>query len=397
MTMTNERTPLKAWRMLALSVAAQTAGTVFLTAPAFLIPLVHSTLGIPLVTAGFIAAAPTFGAVFTLVAWGALTDRIGERLVISIGLALTALSALGAVLSPGFESLVVFLVIGGAASASTNSASGRVVVAWFPRSRRGFAMGIRQMAQPLGVTIAALTVPALASSFGVGGALALPLVLTGVVAIACGIGIENRTRAATSEGDAPAANPYRSSAFLWRIHIVSLLLVIPQFTLSTFGLVWLISDVGLLPPAAGIIVGAAQFVGALGRIGVGVWSDRLGSRVRLLRWVAIAAATSLLLVALADATSLPIAAALAFVVATTVSVADNGLAFTSVAEASGPAWSGKALGVQNTGQYIAASAVGPSLAALITVFGFPLAFAFAAIAPLAAVPIVPAADVHRED
>jgi sugar phosphate permease len=37
------------------------------------------------------------------------------------------------------------------AAASSNSASGRLVVGWFPPERRGLAMGIRQTAQPLGV------------------------------------------------------------------------------------------------------------------------------------------------------------------------------------------------------------------------------------------------------
>ena len=47
----------------------------------------------------------------------------------------------------------------------------------------------------------------------------------------------------------------------------------------------------------------------------------------------------------------------------TVSVADNGLAFTSVAERAGAFWSGRALGVQNTAQYVVATAVAPVAAA----------------------------------
>ena len=47
------------------------------------------------------------------------------------------------------------------------------------------------------------------------------------------------------------------------------------------------------------------------------------------------------------------------VVASTVTVADNGLAFTSVAERAGSYWSGRALGVQNTAQYLTAAAVAP--------------------------------------
>src|SRR6218665_3336562 len=43
---------------------------------------------------------------------------------------------------------------------------------------------------------------------------------------------------------ATAMNPYRRSRFLLRIHAVSVLLVVPQFALSIFGLVWLIADLG---------------------------------------------------------------------------------------------------------------------------------------------------------
>src|SRR5450830_1331957 len=117
--------------------------------------------------------------------------RIGEKWVISGGLALTALAALGATTAPGYVSLGLFLLLGGAASASTNSASGKVVVGWFPRDRRGLAMGIRQMAQPLGVTVAAVTVPTIAAAGGIGAALVVPLVLTAVLAVACAIGIVN--------------------------------------------------------------------------------------------------------------------------------------------------------------------------------------------------------------
>ena len=48
-----------------------------------------------------------------------------------------------------------------------------------------------------------------------------------------------------------------------------------------------------------------------------------------------------------------------------ITVADNGLAYTAVAELAGAAWSGRALGVQNTVQNIAAVATAPVLAAVI--------------------------------
>jgi MFS family permease len=146
---------------------------------------------------------------------------------------------------------------------------------------------------------------------------------------------------------------------------------------------------------AGAVIAAAQFVGAFGRILVGYLSDRVGSRVRVLRWVAVSGVVVMLALAGAGALHWAVASALVLVVASTVSVADNGLSFTSVAEASGRAWSGKALGIQNTGQFIAASAVGPGIGALIAAAGFPVAFALVALTPLAAIPLVPGRDEHR--
>lgn len=382
----------RAWTMLALGVAAQAAGTVFVSTPAFLIPLLHSEHGLSLTHAGTLAAAPTFGMVLTLVAWGALADRFGEKWVISTGLALTTIAALAATATDNYTLLGFAFLLGGMAAASTNAASGRVVVGWFPKDRRGLAMGIRQMSQPLGVTIASVTVPGIAAQAGIGSAVALSVAFNGALAIVCAVALVNPPRpVSTAQAPVSSDNPYRSNWFLWRIHIVSALLVFPQFTLSTFGLVWLISEEHWNAAAAGILIGVSQFVGALGRIVVGMWSDRVGSRVGPLRLVSASAAVVMLAMSAAGAAPWVIPA-LILLVATTVSVADNGLAFTAVAEAAGPAWQGKALGAQNTGQFIAASAVGPVIGALIGLVGYPVAFAIVAAFPAAAIPVVPKHD-----
>lgn len=384
----------RAWTMLALGVAAQAAGTLVVSAPALLIPHLVAQ-GMPLASAGFFAAAPTIGLVLTLIGWGAVTDRVGERVVIAGGLALTTVTVVAAWLSAGNPVLLgVAFLAAGMTSASTNAASGRVVVGWFPKERRGLAMGIRQMSQPLGVTLAAITVPQLAEGSGIRAALVLPFVLCAVLTVLCAIGIVDPPRparaATVSSATAAAANPYRSSGFLWRVHAVSVLLVVPQFTLSTYGLVWLVG-LGWSTPAAGLLVGASQFVGAVGRILVGAWSDRAGSRVGPLRVVAVSAAAVMGVMALVDVSHWA-AAAVFLLVATSVTVADNGLAYTSVAEAAGPSWSGRALGTQNTGQFLAASAVGPGIGALVGTLGFAASFGLVAVLPLLALPLVPRTD-----
>ncbi|QZY53563.1 MFS transporter [Leucobacter tenebrionis] len=400
------RTPIPArlWLMLAAMVVAQAATTVVTAAPAFLIPHLLENEQMTLTAAGLLAGAPNLGLVLSLVAWGAATDRFGERRVILVGLALAVVAVAASMLVHGFVPLGIALVASGAVSACTNSASGRLITGWFPAERRGFAMGIRQTCQPLGMAIAALGVPPLAAFGGISAAFALGGALCALSLVGCWIIVRDPERAPSrvARRDDPASaktvsagNPYRESSALMRIHAVSMLLVVPQFALSTFGLVWFTVGLGWSALAAGALVAASQFAGAACRILVGAWSDRAMSRLGPLRIVAIAGIAALLLAAAFGWAEWSLPAAAAYLVASCVSVADNGLAFTSVAELAGPGWAGRALGIQNTGQFVAAAAVGPAVGALIGALGTPAALAILALAPAVAVPLVPRPEAER--
>lgn len=379
------------WAMLGASTLAQGAAAVTIHGPAFLIPVLRDE-GLSLPQAGLVAAAPTIGVMLTLVAWGLLTDRRGERFVLVSGLALTAVVGLVAMAARGPVALFVALLVAGAAAASTGSASGRVVVGWFPPHRRGLAMGVRQMAQPTGVALAAVSIAVVADTYGVATALAVPVLVAAAAALVVAVVVLDPPRPALSAGER-APNPYRRDSYLARIHGVSVLLVVPQFLVWTFALVWLVSDRGWSAAAAGSLVAGAQLAGALGRIAAGQLSDVVASRLRPLRWVAVAAGATMVLLGLAAGQDAAVAVPLV-VLATVLTVADNGLAFTAVAERAGPHWSGRALGAQNTAQYLTASAVPPLAGLLVDRAGYAVAFALAGLFPLLAVGLVPVREEH---
>jgi MFS family permease len=377
------------WSMLAIALFATLFSNVFINGVAFLIPSLHTEFGLDLAGAGLISAMPKFGMVPTLIAWGYVVDRAGERFVLWVGSALTAAAALAAALSDSLAVIAVFLFLGGMAAASSNSASGRLVVGWFPPERRGLAMGIRQTAQPLGVGLGALVMPQVAHSHGTGAALLFPAAVCAVAAVVCAAAVVDPPRPVRSEAPAEdLANPYRGSQTLWRIHAVSVLLVVPQALVWTFALVWLMSERGWSPAAAGALVTSTQILGALGRIAAGRWSDRMGARLRPLRIIAAAAAAAMLLLALTDAVG-SVWSIVVLIVASVVTVTDNGLAFTAIAEIAGPFWSGRALGAQNTSQLLATGLTPPLFGALIGVAGYPVAFAVCALFPVLAIPMVP--------
>ncbi|RNL77818.1 MFS transporter [Nocardioides marmorisolisilvae] len=372
--------------MLAVSTTAQGAAAVTIHGPAFLIPALHEQRGLSLPTAALVAGASMFGVMSTLVAWGWIVDRFGERFALLAGLGATFVAGLISTQVHSTWVLGVVLFFGGAAAASTGSASGRVVVGWFPPRQRGLAMGIRQTAQPIGVGVAAITIAVIADRHGIDTALWVPTLAAAIAAVLVFIVILDPPRPERSAGTAP--NPYREDSFLTRIHGVSVLLVVPQFMVWTFALVWLIDDRGWSPGAAGTMVALAQVFGAGSRILVGAISDRVGSRTRVLRWVTVAAALTMAALGLTAGRHWSIAVAL-MLLATAVTVADNGLSFTAVAERAGPFWSGRALGVQNTAQYLTAAITGPVAGVVIDQWGHPTAFALCAVFPLLALGFVP--------
>lgn len=374
--------------MVIISLAATMSSFVFINGVAFLIPALQIERGTTLTEAGLLSSMPSFGMVFTLIGWGYLVDRIGERIVLTVGSALTAVASYGAAAAHSLMAVGAFLFVGGMVAASCNSASGRLITGWFPPHQRGLVMGVRQAAQPLGIALGAAIMPELAER-GIAAALLFPALVCTVSAAACTIGIVDpprKTRAAAT--DEELTSPYRNSTVLWRIHAASALLMVPQAVTATFMLAWLIEKHNWPVGAAGGLVTLTQLLGALARVLVGRWSDRVASRLWPLRVLAGLAGLAMFVLAINDHFDSPIVAG-AMVAAAVLAVTDNGIAATAIPERAGPFWSGRALGTQNTGQRLTAAAAVPLFGALVTATAYPVGFAVCGLAALLAMPLVP--------
>lgn len=384
------------WVILSISVLAQVAsGSAVLGVP-FVLPQIRQTFDITTAQAGILAGVPSFGLLLTLLLWGVVIDRVGERVTMTLSLLLTAgaLTVLWTVSGPWTAGAVLLLV--GAVGGPVNAASGRLVLVWFAARERGLAMGIRQSALPVGTGISALVLPTAADAWGFAGALSLPaglalLMVPFVLAMSSEPPAPSRTRGGgrARSPRAPTGSPYRRWT-IWRVHGVSMLLGVPQLTLMTYALIYLVQEQGWSPPAAGVVVASAQVPGAIGRLGLGVWSDRIGDRMLPVRWLAVASTAFLgLLTVLPGLWSW--AAVPLVLTCLALTMWHNGLTFTAVAEIAGTSWAGRALAVQNWLQAISTTLTPVLMAAVITLAGLPAVFgvsAFFSAAAIAAVPVV---------
>lgn len=175
----NEQRIPRSWLMLALGTSGQAASTTALYGLAYLVPAFQRELGLSLAGAGLLVSCPIFGILLGLIGWGVVADRYGERLALSAGLLIAAAVTAVAATVHGRWTLGALLILVGAAGSSVNSASGRLVIGWFPPDRRGIAMGVRQASQPLGTAVAAAALPPLAHHFGLSAAFGFCAALCG--------------------------------------------------------------------------------------------------------------------------------------------------------------------------------------------------------------------------
>lgn len=323
-------------------------------------------------------AASWVGTTLTLLPWGLAADRFGERVVLPVGMLGSSVALVGAAFAQSFEQLAVLLGLVGAAGAAVNSASGRAVMHWFGPEERGFALGVRQTAIPLGGLVGALTLPLLADA---GGTEAAFLFLAALVAAGAVVGAVILRGRETDDGIEPATvGRTVADARLWRLSVGSGLYLYAQIAVLGFGVLFLVDEHGFSERSAALAFAGTQVLGAAFRIGGGKWSDRMGARVVPLLRVGLAIVASMLLTAALAGGPVELLVP-ALVVAGGLSMAWNGLSFTAAAELAGALRTGAAIGVQQT-VLAAAGVVAPLVFAFTVDSGsWALAFAGAALVP----------------
>ena len=367
--------------MLAAGTAATASSAALGIGLPVLVPTLREEYSLSLGQIGLLLAASWVGTTLTLLPWGLAADRFGERTVLALGLLLCGAALVGAAYASSFAELLVFLAISGAAGASVNSASGRAVMHWFAADERGLALGIRQTAIPLGGLVAALALPAIAASSG--GSEAAFLFLAALCGVGALVGaVVLRGRDAVDGIEAASVPRTLVDGKLWRLSVGSGLYLYAQVAVIGFGVLFLHDEHELSEGRAALVIAAAQALAVAFRIGAGRWSDLIGARIVPLRRIGIAVTSAMVLTAVLAGGPFPLLVP-ALALAGGLTMAWNGLSFTAAAELAGPVRSGAAIGFQQTVLSGVAIAAPVLFAASVAGASWAVAFAVAALFPLA--------------
>ncbi len=343
-------------------------------------PEFRDAFGLTLGEVGFVFGALAIGMTIGLVPWGALADRTGERPVLAGGLVLTAAALVLAAVSNDFALLLCGLFLTGLFAASATGATGRAVMGWFGREERGFVLGIRQTAIPLGGAAAALTLPAIAIAASLEAALLTLAAFTTVAALAGAVWLRDPPPSEPPPGF--SAPPPTRDPRIWRLGIGSGLFVMAQAAVIGFVVLFLHDEHAMSLGAAAAVLAAIQVTSAVARIAIGRLSDRRGRRVAPLRGAGIAGAALVAVAALASGAPLAVLVPLLVLGGAAMS-SWNGLSFTLAAEIAGRKRAGTAMSLQNTLVSILGAIASPLFGALAGATSYATAYLVIAAAPVA--------------
>jgi MFS family permease len=379
------------WAVLGAGTAAQTSfSTITLGLPA-IAPALRDEYGFGLQGVALFLAAEFIGQTLALLPWGLVTDRIGERRALALGLGSCGLLV---ALTATIESAVgagLMLALASAAGASVQSASGRAIMQWFAPGDRGLAFGVRQTAVPLGGVIGALALPPVVAAGGVEAA----FVVLGVFCAAAAVVAYAVVRDPAGDTVEPEYVPWTlRDRKLWLVGGSSGLYVTAQVVLFGFLVLFLHDERGFSVAEAAGVLAVGQVVAVFLRIGAGRWSDLIGSRILPLRRIGLATTATFgsaaLILDAPDAVVVPL-----LVLATALSAAWNGLSFVAAAELAGTARSGAAIGFQQTVLSAAGVIVPPLFALVVGLSSWRVGFLAAALAPLAGWALLAPLDERR--
>jgi MFS family permease len=357
-------------------------------------PQLGEELGLGLPGLGAVLTAAFLGSGLSLLGTGVAVERLGSRAAVAVGTLLGAAALAVAAGADTAASFAIALVVFGVGSSVVTIAGVGVLFRAYPAERRAWALGVRQMAVPLGGMLGALLVPALESAGGVTAVLLSAAAAVGLTGAAFAL-VADSVR---SVGHVGGFGTILRAQGMQRLLIVAALYILVLQAALVYALP-AARAAGLSALAAGATFFAIQAAAGVARVVWGRIADRNagGRRTRTLADAGVVAAAGAMLFAGAlhqgAALAVPAAVVLGF-----GALGWNALVYVSAGERAPPELAGRSVGVAATVIFALAALWTPPLGALAREAGwdaFWLTVAALALVGSAVAATLPAADVAR--
>ena len=331
-------------------------------------PELQDEYGLGLAGLGAVLTASLLGSGLTLLPGGVVVDRYGSRLPLAIGTAFGAGGLAVAAFAPSTAVLLVSLLVAGVGSGFVPIAGFGALMRAYDVTRRGFALGIRQMAVPVGGLIASVLLPLLVRAGGVELAL---LVCAGLVLV-FGAGFAFVAEARPPVDRRPSIEVHRliRAPGMLRLLVVAAFYIVVLQSVLAFT-VPSVRDSGFSALVAGSVFFVLNATAAVARIVWGRIADLEGGsrRVRSLVEAGLLGAAGGVVFTLALHAG-PAALVVAMILFAFGALGWNALVYVSAGEKAPPELAAQAVGIAATLIFVVSAVSTPPMGALAAAVGW---------------------------
>ena len=248
-----------------------------------LLPMIRQDFGLDYTRSGLLVAALTVPYGLSQFPAGWLADRLGARIVLTVGISGVAIAGLLAGLSHDYNLLFVCFVAMGVAGGGYHPAAPPLIAAVVEPKNRGRAMGLHMVGGSAPFFLAPLIAVVLATAWGWRGTfivLAIPTILFGVVFYRL---LGRRMNAKAVESMAGGATHQEETAPPGRVNRIVPFIILSTFThavtycVIAFIPLFLVDRFGLSKEAAAAFIAIFYSAGLWASLLGGTLADRFGS------------------------------------------------------------------------------------------------------------------------
>ncbi|AZV44343.1 MFS transporter [Peribacillus asahii] len=272
------------WVILIIATVSQTCATFVTYGMGPLATFYQKEYSLSQFETGLIVSAVNIGPIFSMLVFGNLMDRYGERWIVGMGSIFLGLSVLSANATNQYLILLVILTFVGIWYGTAQPGGSSAIIKWFPNKNRGLAMGVRQTGIPIGGALASAALPFFFYKYGLPSAIitqAVVAILGGVIFLILYRDYKTNISGRETYRFVDKIKKIKNNAKLYPVFLIGITMMSLQMIIVAHLMSYLTNAINISLNLAGFFLSTALIGGMVGRIALAWISDYFfkGNRV----------------------------------------------------------------------------------------------------------------------
>jgi MFS family permease len=265
---------MRHWRLVGTITGWQVTASVIYYSVYVATPFFKDTYGLTAFEVGLTITALTISYAIFLLPLGAMVDRLGERWMLTAGLAGLSIGAITVALSWSYLSLLAAVFVLGSVYGTAIPGTNKAIFDQIAPGRQNLAMGIKQVGITAGSGISAVFITSIAAvatwQIGFLGAALFGLIIAAIFGVSYRVPVDAGVASFPDLRAIARSAPYRA------LTMSGFFLGVGLFTTTAYTILYLNVSVGLSVAAGGLVLAGIQITGSVGRVLTGWIADHVG-------------------------------------------------------------------------------------------------------------------------